>query len=97
MTAQDFFDLLLIVAWCYGNGYAFAWFLAPLGLDPQQIAAWFGFVGWLLGLLGIGLRQRLGRFPLGLTFIIWPLPLVCSLVGFGWWMLDTLQGWLGRF
>jgi len=46
MTRQDVIDIILVVAWTYGNGFLFAWLLVPLGLDPHKTGLCLRF-DWL--------------------------------------------------
>jgi len=95
MTRQDMIDIILVVAWTYGNGFLFAWLLVPLGLDPHKTGSVFAFIGWGLGMMGLINRRLSGKFPLGLALMIWPLPLLCSFAGIVWWLVDRVQRWLG--
>ena len=45
---QDAIDLLLVVAWTYANGYAFAWLIPQLGWDPHRIGSTFALIGLAL-------------------------------------------------
>jgi len=92
---QDHVDLLIMTIWWYGNGYLFAWFFTLLALDPHRTGSLFGLIGLILGALGIEIRGKTGRFPFGLMVTIWPLPFFCSILGVGWWVVETVQRWLG--
>jgi hypothetical protein len=97
MNARDFFDLLLIVIWWYGNGFAFAWFLTPTGPNGIRTAAIFGLVGWVLGVWGLTIRQISGRFPLGLSLLIGVIPFLSAAFSASWWLSEIVLRWLGLF
>ncbi len=63
MSAQDFIDILIVVAWSYGNGFVSAWFFGPLRGDAHRVGVWFALIGWILGAFGIIIRRRSGKFP----------------------------------
>ena len=95
MSGQDFIDFLILTAWTYGNGYVVAWLVMMLGLNPHRTGSLFAVIGIVLGLWGIRIRQRTGRFPPGLAYLIWPLPFLCTFMAVTWWVVDKLQRWLG--
>ena len=85
-------ELIFVLAWTYGVGYFFA-ALTPFDFDPIRTAALFGFIGFWFAAFGIERRRATGRYPPGISLMLFGFLFTCLFLSVGIYILQ----WLGLF